>query len=160
MKGKKIRVVDLVTDLFEKGKLDLEVVYELVDVEFIKEGKHRYLRVYIDKEGGVSLEDCKLVSQALNVHLDEKDPIEEEYILEVSSPGIERPLKKDADFIRFSGKLVQLKLYYPLNGVKIIEGILQGLNGSDVVIDDEHTGTVITIPRDKIATAKLLFRFS
>ena len=72
---------------------------ELVDLEFVKEGANWYLRVYIDKEGGVSIDDCEAVSRALEAKLDEKDPIEQAYVLEVSSPGIDRPLKKDADFI-------------------------------------------------------------
>ena len=84
---------------------------ELVDLEFVKEGANWYLRVYIDKEGGVSIDDCEAVSRALEAKLDEKDPIEQAYVLEVSSPGIDRPLKKDADFIRFQGEIIDVKLY-------------------------------------------------
>ena len=74
---------------------------ELVDLEFVKEGVNWYLRVYIDKDSGVNIDDCEAVSRALEVKLDEKDPIEQAYILEVSSPGIDRPLKKDADFVKY-----------------------------------------------------------
>ncbi|MCK8058799.1 MULTISPECIES: ribosome maturation factor RimP [unclassified Fusibacter] len=162
MKGKKVRVVDLVADTFKKlAQSELEK-YELVDVEFVKEGKHRYLRVYIDTidpNEGVSIDDCKIVSQQLNQKLDALDPIEEEYILEVSSPGIERPLKKEEDFIKFAEKLAQIKLYFPINGSKIIEGILKGVQDGEVLIEDERNNEVISIPKDKIAAAKLLFRF-
>ncbi len=159
MKAKKVRVVDLVADLVTAINTQEKLDYELVDVEFLKEGKHRFLRVYIDKDGGVSLDDCQTISRALNEKLDALDPIEEEYILEVSSPGIERPLKKDEDFKKFVDKLAQIKLYFPLNGVKMIEGVLKGFENGEVLIEDERTETVIAIPKDKIASAKLLFRF-
>ncbi len=159
MKTKKVRVVDLVADLVTAYNANEEIKYELVDVEFVKEGKHRFLRVYTDKEGGMTLEDCQKISHYLNEKLDSLDPIEEEYILEVSSPGIERPLKKDEDFVRFAEKLAQIKLYFPMGGAKVIEGILKGFSNGEVLIEDERTMTVIAIPKDKIAGAKLLFRF-
>lgn len=152
----KLRVVDVVEKLINDFIKDKE--FELVDVEFVKEGQYRYLRVYMDKDGGISLDDCKLVSDYLSEKLDSIDPIEENYFLEVSSPGIERPLKKDKDFIKYKGKLIQVKLYRPLEGQKLYEGILEGLKNDEVImkIDDEK---VIKIPRDKIATAKLVFKF-
>jgi ribosome maturation factor RimP len=159
MKVKKVRVVDLVTDIFDKIMRENNLPHELVDVEFIKEGKHRFLRVYIDVENGVTLEDCQTISHKLNEKLDTLDPIEEEYILEVSSPGIERPLKKEADFLRFVDKLAQLKLYFPINGAKIIEGHLKGFENGEVLIEDERSQVIVRIPKDKIASAKLLFRF-
>lgn len=159
MRAKKVRVVDLVADLFKTFNSREADAYELVDVEFVKEGKHRFLRVYADKEGGLALEDCQKISHFLNEKLDSLDPIEEEYILEVSSPGIERPLKKDEDFVRFVEKLAQLKLYFPMNGVKVIEGVLKGFEDGAVLIEDERTMTITHIPKDKIASAKLLFRF-
>ncbi len=160
MKGKKVRVVDLVENLFQKLAKKELADYELVDVAFVKEGKHRYLRVFIDKENGVSIDDCTKVSQALNNLIDKEDPVEENYILEVSSPGIERPLKKEKDFKRFKGKLVQVKLYFPINGIKLIEGILEGFENGEVLVRDENTNEVIAIAFDKIASSKLLFRFS
>lgn len=159
MKKKKVRVVDLVEQLFTKLPKEQFGVYELVDVEFVKEGKHRYLRVYIDKEDGVTIDDCGTVSQALNARLEQYDPIEEAYILEVSSPGIERPLKTEQHFNRFAGQLVQLKLYQIINGSKVIEGTLKGYHDGDVLIQADNTDITISIPRDKIAAAKLLFRF-
>lgn len=159
MKAKKVRVVDLVADIVTAFNSREQMAYELVDVEFVKEGKHRFLRVYMDKEGGITLDDCQKISQFLNEKLDSLDPIEEEYILEVSSPGIERPLKKDEDFVRFAEKLAQIKLYFPIGGAKVIEGVLKGFENGEVLIEDERTMTVLAIPKDKIAGAKLLFRF-
>jgi ribosome maturation factor RimP len=110
-----------------------ELSFELVDVEFLKEGANWYLRVYIDKQGGITIDDCQAVSERLSDMLDQKDPIRQSYILEVSSPG-ERPLKKDRDYERFRGEFVEVKLYQPLNGKKIFEGELLGLKGDIVEI--------------------------
>lgn len=156
---KKRKVVDVVEELLLAYIKKAEAVFELVDVEFIKEGQHRYLRVYMDKEGGISLDDCQEISHYLDDALDRLDPIEENYFLEVSSPGIERPLKKEADYIRFEGKLVEIRLYFPLDGQKVIEGILKGIEEGDVCIEKEQGGEMVRIPFDKIASAKLLFRF-
>lgn len=126
---------------------------ELVDVEFVKEGQHRYLRVFIDKgEEKISLDDCKMVSDFLNEKIDELDPIKENYFLEISSPGLERPLKKPADYERNKGKVVQAKLYSPLDGRKIIDGILLGLTDNNVSIDIGEE--VVVIPKDKISLIK------
>lgn len=133
--------------------------FELVDVEFVKEGPHRYLRVYLDKEGGISLDDCKLVSEFLSKELDKVDPIEENYYLEVSSPGIERPLKKDSDFVKFKGKKVQAKLYQTYLGQKIFIGELIGLNDNQVEIKSDSSGNVVSIPREKIALIKIVAEF-
>jgi ribosome maturation factor RimP len=138
---------------FLKGK-DLE----LVEVEFVKEGQHRYLRVYLDKEEGLGLDDCQQVSEYLSQKLDEVDPVEENYFLEVSSPGIERPLKKDADFQKYKGRLVEARLYHTLNGEKIIKGKLLGLQNNKIMIDREEKGN-LEIPRDKVALIKLSINF-
>lgn len=154
---KRRKVVDVVSDLlvpFLPG-----IGMELVDVEFVKEGQHRYLRIFIDKEGGVSLEDCQKVSEYLNEKLDSTDPIEENYFMEVSSPGIERVLKKDSDFERFKEQLVEVKLYFPLEGTKVIEGTLKGLKDGKVSVQPENTTRILEIPRDKISLVKLLVRF-
>lgn len=90
---------------------------ELVDVEYVRE-KNWYLRVFIDKEGGVDLEDCQKVSEQLSKVLDEKDPISDNYLLEVSSPGLDRILKKDKDFIRYAGRMVDIHFFKPYNGTK------------------------------------------
>lgn len=157
MKVKKRKVVDVVQELATNYIKNTEL--ELVDIEFVKEGQHRFLRVFIDKEEGVSIDDCQHLSEYLNEKLDTLDPIEENYFLEVSSPGIERALKKDSDFERFKGKLVEIKLYYPLEGQKIIEGELIGLIDGKVEVKPENHSQVISIPKDKIALAKLLVRF-
>ncbi len=133
--------------------------YELVDIEFVKEGPHRYLRVYIDKEGGVSLDDCQAVSTFLNQKLDEIDPIEENYYLEVSSPGVERTLKKDSDFTKFKGKKIQIKLYQTINGQKIIIGTLVDYIDKQIIVDSELVENNIVIPRDKAASVKLIAEF-
>lgn len=110
--------------------------FELVDVEYKKEGNNWYLRVYIDKDGGVSLDDCQIISEYLSEKLDEVDPIENSYILEVSSPGIDRPLKTQRDFDKFKGSLVEVSLYQPIDKKKKFEGELVGLINDKVVITD------------------------
>ena len=144
-------VTQLVEDLVSDFIKDQDM--ELVDVEFVKEGQHRYLRVFIDKgEEKISLDDCKKVSDFLNEKIDELDPIKENYFLEISSPGLERPLKKPADYERNKGKVVQAKLYSPLDGRKIIDGILLGLTDNNVSIDIGEE--VVVIPKDKISLIK------
>ncbi len=160
MKKKKVRVVDLIAEWFAKMTKGELKDYELVDVAFVKEGSNRYLRVYIDKPGGVSIDDCADVSKALNAMLDKYDPVEENYILEVSSPGVERPLKKPEHFVRFKGRLAQIKLYFPLDGTKLIEGRIVDYVEGNVIVSRGDKEESIEIPYDKIATAKLLFDFS
>lgn len=121
---------NLVAPAIEKNK------FELVDVEYKKEGNNWYLRVYIDKEGGVNLDDCQIISEYLSEKLDEVDPIENSYILEVSSPGIDRPLKTQRDFEKFKGSLVEVSLYQPIDKNKKYEGDLVGLIDNKVVIID------------------------
>lgn len=156
MKNKKKRVVDVVREISEPFCAANEM--ELLDVQFVKEGPYRYLRLLIDKEGGVSLDDCQLVSKDLNKKLDELDPIEENYFLEVSSAGVERELKKEADFEKFKGRMVQAKLFQAIDGEKLIEGTLGGLDGNTVSIIRDGSG-VSEIPRDKIAIIKLVVNF-
>lgn len=118
-----------------------EMGYELVDVEFVKEGPNWYLRIFIDKEGGVTIDDCEAVSKTLEKIFDEKDPIEQAYFLEISSPGIDRPLKKKEDFIKYNGEMVDVKLYKPYEGSKEYTGKLVGY--------DENNGTVTIEVDDK-----------
>ena len=103
---------ELVTPLIEQNN------FELVDIEYVKEGSNWYLRVYIDKPGGINVDDCELISRALSDKLDEEDFIDDAYILEVSSPGLGRPLKKDKDFERSLGEDVEIKLYRMKDGTK------------------------------------------
>jgi ribosome maturation factor RimP len=130
--------------------------FELVDVEYIKEGANWYLRIYIDKPGGVTIDDCQAVSEQISDILDEKDPIKQSYILEVSSPG-ERPLKKERDFERFSGEIVEVKLYQPLNGRKIYEGELLGLKGDIVEIKTDE-GVTMGFDRKDTALVRRIIR--
>ncbi|WP_031514421.1 ribosome maturation factor RimP [Desulfofalx alkaliphila] len=134
-----------------------EMNLELVDVEYVKEGANWYLRIYIDKEGGVDLDDCQAVSQRLDSILDEKDPIPQSYILEVSSPGIERPLKKPDDYRRFAGKKVAISTYEPLNGRKKFTAKLLGFDQTGVQLELDNQQ--VTIPMEKIASAKLVVEF-
>ena len=131
--------------------------YELVDVEYVKEVGTWYLRVYIDKDGGVTIDDCEIVSRALDVELDKKDPIKDPYILEVSSPGLSRPLKKDKDFIRSIGKAVEIKLYKAVNNEREFLGTLESFDANQVVISSE-TGQ-ITFNRKDIALIRLAVIF-
>lgn len=144
-------VPNMVTDLVQ-STIENEG-YELVDVEYVKEGGSWYLRIYIDKEGGVTLDDCEMVSKIIDTILEDKDIISKSYSLEVSSPGIERPLKKDDDFRRFEGNEVVIKTYEPINNRKKIKGILLGLEENNIVIRvDEQK---YYIPKDKVASARL-----
>ncbi len=131
---------------------------ELVDVEFVKEGANWYLRIYIDKDGGVSIDDCEGVSRALEAKLDETDPIEQAYILEVSSPGIDRPLKKDADFVKFQGEIIDVKLYKPLDGKKQYQGKLLGLQDGVISLEEED-GAVRTFTQKETADVRLAVIF-
>lgn len=131
--------------------------FELIDVEFVKEGKDRFLRVTVDKEKGVGLNDCQMVSEYLSKRLDKMDPIEENYYLEVSSPGIERVLKKDHEFEKYKGETVEVKLYQALGGKKVLKGKLLGLVDNELRLALEEGD--VSIPRDKIAKVKKVFEF-
>jgi ribosome maturation factor RimP len=111
--------------------------FELVDLEYVKEGSDWYLRAYIDKPGGINIDDCEAVSRAFSDLLDEKDFIEDAYILEVSSPGLGRPLKKDKDFKRNLGKKIECKSYKSINGQKEFAGILKEYTAENFVIENE-----------------------
>ena len=115
---------------------------EVYDVEYVKEGSDWYLRAYIDKPGGIGVDDCETVSRRLSDLLDEQDFIEESYILEVSSPGLGRPLKKDKDFERNMGKLVEIRTYRPIEKQKEFCGILTAYDSNSVTIDEDGTERV------------------
>lgn len=131
--------------------------YELVDVEYIKEAGNWFLRVYVDKDGGITITDCEIVSRALDAKLDEKDPIKDPYILEVSSPGLDRPLKKDKDFERSLGKSVELKLYKAIDGNKEFLGNLDSYDSETVTLEIEQEK--ITFDRKGIAIIRLALIF-
>jgi ribosome maturation factor RimP len=132
--------------------------FELVDVEYVKEAGNWYLRVYIDKEGGITVDDCEIVSRSLSDLLDGNDFIEDSYILEVSSPGLGRPLKKEKDFKRSLGKEVEIKLYKAVNRQKDFEGILKSYTEQTVTIEMDEEETM-TFDRSDIALIRLSFDF-
>ena len=132
--------------------------FELVDVEYVKEAGNYYLRVYIDKEGGITVDDCEVISRALGDKLDADDFINDSYILEVSSPGLGRPLKKDKDFDRSIGKDVDIKLYKPMNKQKDYTGTLKAYDKDTVTVTVED-GTELVLNRPEIALIRLAFDF-
>ena len=130
--------------------------FELVDVECVKEGSEWYLRVYIDKDGGISVNDCEEISRAFNEILDREDYISEQYIFEVSSPGLTRPLKKEKDYKRSIGKLVDVKLYKPVDKAKEYTGVLSAFDGNTVTLEGDN-GDSYTLDRKNIAKISLAF---
>lgn len=131
-----------------------ERALELIDVEFVKEGSQRYLRLYIDKEGGIDFDDCEAVSRFVGKKLDELDPISEAYFLEVSSPGIERPLKREEHFERFSGHAIACHLFAPLAGKRLWVGELLGLEAGQIRLRLDN-GEEMSIPWDACSKVHL-----
>lgn len=129
---------------------------ELVGVEYVKEGGNWYLRLYIDKDGGVDLDDCQAVSQQVSDLLDEKDPIPQAYFLEVSSPGIERVLQREKDFLRFEGEQINVHTYTPVEGKKTLQGRLGPVNETTLILNREDRQ--MAIPRNAIAQVRLAWR--
>lgn len=132
--------------------------FELVDVEFVKEASTWYLRLYVDKEGGITINDCELVSRALSDMLDKEDYIEESYILEVSSPGLGRPLKKDKDFDRSIDEEVEIRLFKAIDKQKEFTGLLKSYDKTKVTIELVD-GELKEIERTNIALIRLAFDF-
>ena len=132
--------------------------FELVDVEYVKEAGTWYLRIYIDKEGGININDCELVSRAFSEILDQKDYIEDAYILEVSSPGLGRPLKKDKDFQRNMGEEVEVRTYKPINKQKEFVGLLEAWDKETVTLQLE-SGELLTLNRSDIALIRQYIEF-
>lgn len=159
MAKKKIKdiVADELTEFLKENDL------ELYNVEFVKEVKDWFLRVYIDRilgatGGGIGTDDCEKVSRYLSARLDELDPIEQNYYLEVSSPGMDRALLKESDYTRYAGQQVEITLYQAIDGKKTIEGNLEGLvDGNIIIIDDKENK--IEIPMEKAAKTKLAVIF-
>lgn len=132
--------------------------FELVDVEYVKEGGTWYLRAYIDKPGGITVDDCEAVSRAFSDVLDEKDYIEDSYVFEVSSPGLGRPLKKEKDFARSLGEEVEIRTYRAIDRQKEFEGILKRYDENTVTIAYED-GAEQTFNRSEIALIRLALDF-
>ena len=141
-------VEEIVRDL-----LPAQPELELVDVEYVRE-RDWYLRVYIDKEGGIDIEDCRTLSERLEEILDREDFIADAYILEVSSPGLDRVLRKARDFEREHGKRVDVALYAPLDGKKNLTGELTGYDGNVLILDDD-----VRIPMEQVSQVRLHIDF-
>ncbi|WP_338754063.1 ribosome maturation factor RimP [Bacillus sp. FJAT-52991] len=154
------KVIDIVEELVTPITEDLNL--ELVDIEYVKEGKNWFLRIYIDKETGVDIEECGLVSERLSEQLDAKDPIPYNYFLEVSSPGAERPLKKPKDFERAVGKRVHVKTYEAIDGEKAFEGTLLSYDEESLTVEYmvKTRKKQVEIPMEKVAKARLAVSFS
>lgn len=129
-----------------------ELNYEIYHIEYVKENGEYYLRIYIDKDGGITLNDCEALSRRVSDVMDEKDPIKEAYFLEVSSPGLNRGLYCDEHFKRFIGREVLIKYTKAIEGKKSIKGILKEVIEGAVLVE---TDTLVTVPKDKIKSANL-----
>lgn len=146
------RTEELITPILERMN------FELVDVEFVKEGGIWYLRAYIDKEGGITVNDCEAVAREMNEILDREDYVEESYTFEVSSPGLGRPLKKEKDYVRSMGKELEIRTYRAINREKEFYGILKAYDDKTVTIEMED-GEDLTFEKKDIALIRLAFDF-
>ena len=149
------KVVSLVEKLIAAGLDELGI--ELVDVTYSKEGGRWFLRIFVDQPGGIGLEDCQRVSEYIDPLLDEHDPIPQAYTLEISSPGIERPLKKVADFERFTGRQISLNTFAAVAGRRKFKGLLKLAGNHSVTL--EIDGEQIIIPMEQVASARLTDEF-
>ncbi|GGF97081.1 ribosome maturation factor RimP [Paenibacillus aceti] len=131
--------------------------FELVDIEYVKEGSNWFLRVFVDKDGGIDIDDCGRISEYLSEKLDEKDPIPSAYFLEVSSPGAERPLKKAEDVAKAVGKDVFVTTYEPVNGLKEFEGRLLSFENDELIIEIGKQKHIVSY--SKVASARLAIIF-
>ena len=131
--------------------------FELVDVEYVKEGGTWYLRGYIDKPGGITVNDCEAVSREFSEKLDEKDFIDDSYIMEISSPGLDRPLKKEKDYQRSLGRLIEVRTYRPIDKRKEFRGVLKAYDEDTVTIEED--GSDITFQKKDTALVRLAIDF-
>ena len=146
------RTEELITPILDRMN------FELGDVEYVKEGGTWYLRAYIDKEGGITVNDCEAVAREMNEILDREDFVEDSYVFEVSSPGLGRPLKKEKDYIRSMGKEVEIRTYRAINREKEFYGILSAYDENTVTIKTEDE-TEMTFEKSDIALIRLAFDF-
>ncbi|SDB10019.1 ribosome maturation factor RimP [Eubacterium oxidoreducens] len=135
-----------------------EYGFELYDIEYVKEGADYYLRIYIDKEGGITINDCEVVSRKMNEILDREDYIKEQYIFEVSSPGLGRVLKKNRHFEKSIGEEIEIKLYKALNHSKEFTGILRSYDKDTITIEINENETM-TFAKKEVALARLALDF-
>ena len=150
-----MKVTDLVTQLAQPVVESFGC--SLWDVEYVREGDQRFLRLYLDKEGGVDITDCEAISRAVDPILDEKDPIAESYHFEVCSAGLERALKRPSDFERFMGSAITVKLYRPRNGLKEIPCVLTGYEDGKITV--EAGKETITFEKSQVALVRLRVEF-
>ena len=150
-----MKVTDQVTE-FAKPIVE-QFGCSLWDVEYVREGSERFLRVYIDKDGGIDIDDCEKIHRAIDPILDEKDPIAESYHFEVCSAGIERALKRPEDFARFMGSPILVKLYRPKNGLKEIPCVLRGYE--DGKLTAEAGKETFTFEKSEVALVRLRVEF-
>ena len=143
-------------ELFAKPIVE-ECGCKLWDVEYVREGSERYLRVYIDKDGGVDIEDCEKIHRAIDPVLDAEDPISESYHFEVCSAGLERSLKRPGDFQQFMDSPIMVKLYRPRNGLKEIPGVLRGYQDGKITV--EAGKETITFEKSEVALVRLRVEF-
>lgn len=129
----------------------------LWDVEYVREGSERFLRLYIDKDGGVDIDDCERIHRAVDPVLDEKDPIAESYHFEVCSAGLERALKRPGDFEQFMGNPIMVKLYRPRNGLKELPGVLRGYEDGRITL--EAGRETVTFEKSEVALVRLRVEF-
>jgi len=134
-----------------------EIGYDLYDVEYAKEGKNYFLRIFIDKSEGIDLQDCEKVNDAINDLLDTADYIKEQYFLEVSSPGVERTLRKDKHLEDNLGNLIEVKLFKPIEKQKLIQGILKDFNKENLTIQTKDEN--IEIERKNISVIKTVYEW-
>ena len=146
------RTEELITPILDRMN------FELVDVEYVKEGGTWYLRAYIDKEGGITVNDCEAVAREMNEILDREDFVDDSYVFEVSSPGLGRPLKKEKDYIRSMGKEVEIRTYRAINREKEFYGILSAYDENTVTIKTEDENEM-TFEKSDIALIRLAFDF-
>jgi ribosome maturation factor RimP len=144
-------IEELVTPIINENRL------ELVDVEYKKEGKNWFLRIFIDKEGGVTVDDCTQVSRQIEDLIEVEEVVPSSYVLEVSSPGLDRPLKKEKDFLRFQGKRAHVTTYTPIQQQKNFKGTIVDFQKDVLFLSID--GQPVEIPRNQIAKAKLEIEF-
>lgn len=154
MANSKGKTVTAVEELVKPYAENLGLV--VWDVRYLKEGSQWFLRIFIDKDGGVDINDCENLSRAIDKPLDDLDPIENEYILEVSSPGIERELVRDEHFIKFIGADIKVKMIRPIDGIgKEFCGVLSSYDNGEITITDHSGENEITVNKKDVASIKL-----
>lgn len=153
----KASVYEAKTESFIQPILD-SMNFELVDVEYVKEGSMNYLRAYIDKEGGITVDDCEVVARQMNEILDREDYIPDSYTFEVSSPGLGRPLKKEKDYVRNMNKEIEIRTYRAINKSKEFYGLLKTYDKDTVTITDED-GNETTFNKSDIALIRQALDF-